>query len=120
MSNAFETYNYKAIFCIPKCEQASEPSLPASLHHFLRSGSRGGGRACEPGLARKASSPRRPAVRKVDEGLAVPRARLAATTKGRRHFRLRTAFTSFCGALAPLPLPFARLRRPEPRGPTSI
>lgn len=119
MSNAFKTYNYEAIFCFPECEQASEPSLPASLHQLLRSGSRGGGRACEPGLARKASSPRRPAVRKVEQGLAVPRVPLAAAAEGRRHFRLRAAFTtSFCGVLAPLPLLFTQLPRPETRGPT--
>lgn len=64
------------------------------------------------------SAPRRPAVRKVEQGLAVPRAGLADAAEGRRHFRLRAAFTSFCGALAPLPLPFARLRRLERRGPT--
>jgi hypothetical protein len=62
-------------------------------HQFLRSGSRGGGRACEPELARKASSPRRPAVRKVEQGLVVPRAGLAAAAEGRRHFR--------CGQLSP-------------------
>lgn len=94
-------------------------SCPLPTTEFLSPGSRGGRRACEPGLARKASSPRRPSTRKVEQGLAAAApsrpGRTRRPAEGRRHFRLRAALPSFCGALAPLPSPSPALAAGTPR-----
>lgn len=66
-----------------------------------------------------------PAPPRQEQGRAGPScarapARLAVAGKGRRHFRLRAAFTSFCGALTTLPSPPPGSRGPNPAAPPNL
>lgn len=99
------------------CEQASEPPLPASLQQSFRvPGAAEAAARVDPGWPGK-PRPRAasPCARSsgAEWGRVGPSsARDPARLKAGRHFRLKAAFTSFCGAVTQLLSPTPRSRGP--------